>query len=167
MRLLAHPPHSSESKLFRVEFADLQVSEVDSVESWRYQLKCQLFEAEYLADEDSRLMPTDVSAIVHPPEKETLLVCELRQLAWQSDRAGVVQARWDLVVQALMGALIVEHVAKMIEATLLRTKGCRGRLRRVFLQRAMHPLVATVLLRSASLYSLVHDPKLHPPDREF
>ena len=60
-------------------------------------------------------MPADVAAIVHPSQKETLRVRELRQLAWQSDRAGVVDTCWDLVAQALMRALVIEHVAKVIE----------------------------------------------------
>ena len=68
-------------------------------------------------------MPTDVSAIIHPSKKETLRIRELRQLAWQSDGARVVETRWDLVVQCLMGALIVEHVTKTIEAALLCAKG--------------------------------------------
>ena len=72
----------------------------------------------------------------------------------------MIETCWDLVVQGLMGTLIVEHVTKTIEAALLCTKGCRRRLRRVLLERPMHPLVATVLLRSAGLYPLMHDPKL-------
>ena len=56
---------------------------------WRDQFERQLFEAEYLADEDSVLVPADVAAIVHPSQKETLRVRELRQLAWQSDGARV------------------------------------------------------------------------------
>src|ERR1700757_5457979 len=113
-----HSPCSPGAKLFRIEFSDLHVSKEDSVESWCYQLKCQLFEAEYLADEDSRLMPTDVSAIVHASQQKTFRVIEFRQLAWQSDGAWMVETCWDLVVQGLMGTLIVEHVTKTIEAAL-------------------------------------------------
>ena len=32
------------------------------------------------------------------------------------------ETRWDLIVQALMRALVVEHVAKVIETTLLSAK---------------------------------------------
>ncbi len=70
----------------------------------------------------------------------------------------------DLVVKALMRALVIEHVAKVIEAALLCAKRCRRRFRRVLLQRAMHALMATVLLRSARLNALVHDPQLHPAE---
>jgi hypothetical protein len=34
----------------------------------------------------------------------------------------VEETRWDLIVQALMRALVVEHVAKVIETTLLSAK---------------------------------------------
>ncbi len=77
----------------------------------------------------------------------------------------MVETRWNLVVQTLMRALVVEHVAKVVEAALLCAKGCRGRFRSVLLQCAMHPFMATVLLRSASLNALMHDPELHPAER--
>ena len=76
----------------------------------------------------------------------------------------MVETRWDLVVQALMRALVVEHVAEVIEAALLCAKGCRRWFRRVLLQRAMHPLMSAVLLRSTCLNALVHDPELHPAE---
>jgi hypothetical protein len=84
-----HSPCSSKTKLFHIEFSDLHVSKEDFVKQWCYQLKCQLFEAEYLADEDSVFVPADVAAIVHPSQKETLRVRELRQLA----KAVVVAAK--------------------------------------------------------------------------
>ena len=61
-----YSPRSSEAKLFRIELSDLLVSKEDSVKPWCDQLECQLFEAEYLADEDSVFVPADVAAIVHP-----------------------------------------------------------------------------------------------------
>jgi len=69
---------------------------------------------------------------------------ELGQLAWQSDRAGLVDTRWDLVVQAPMRALVIERVTKVIEEALLCAKRCRRRFRRALLQRAMHPLMISV-----------------------
>jgi hypothetical protein len=69
-----HSSRGPEAKLVHVEFPDLHVSKKDSVEIWRNQLKSQLFEAEYLADEDSGLVPADVSAIVHPSQKWPALI---------------------------------------------------------------------------------------------
>ena len=48
-------------------FSDLHVSKEDSVKPRRDQLESQLFEAEYLTDEDPVLVPADVAAILHPP----------------------------------------------------------------------------------------------------
>ena len=102
-------------RVFRIEFSDLHVSIEGSINPRCDQLECQLFKAEYLADEDSVFVPADVTAIVHPSQKETLRIRELRQLAWQSDGTGVIETRWDLVVQALMRALVIEHVGFSIQ----------------------------------------------------
>src|SRR5271154_5392662 len=111
---------SPEAKLFHVEFSDLHVSKEHSVELWCDQLKSQLFEAEYLANEYSCLVPADVSAIVHPSQKKSLRVGKLWQLAWHSYGARMVDTCRDSVVQTLMRALVVEHIAKVVEAGLLR-----------------------------------------------
>jgi len=66
------PPCSSKTKFFHIEFPDLHVSREDSAKPWHDQLESQLFEAEYLVDEDSVFVPADVAAIVHPSQKETL-----------------------------------------------------------------------------------------------
>ena len=76
-----HSSRSSEAKLFGIEFSDLHVSKEDSVKPRCDQLDSQLFEAEYFADEDSIFVPADVAAIVHPSQKQTFRVRELRQLA--------------------------------------------------------------------------------------
>jgi hypothetical protein len=81
----------------------------------------------YLADEDSVLVPADVAAaIVDSSKKETLRVTKVWQLARQADRAGNVETCGDLDVQALMRALVVKYAAKVIEAALLCAKGCSG-----------------------------------------
>ena len=67
-----YSPRRSELKLFRIELSDLHVSKEGSVKPWCDQLECQLFEAEYLADEDSVFVPADVAAIVQSSQKEIL-----------------------------------------------------------------------------------------------
>ena len=114
-----HSSRSSEANLFGIEFSYLHVSKEDSIKPRSDQLDSQLFEAEYLADEDSVLVPANVATIVDSSQLEPLRVRELRQLALQSYRAGDVKTCGNLVVQALMRALVVEHVAEVIEAALL------------------------------------------------
>ena len=120
-----HPSRSSEAKLFGIEFSYLHLSKENSIKPRCDQLNSQLFEAEYFADEDPVLVPADVAAIVDSSQLETLRVPELWQLARQSDRAGDVETCGNLIVQALVRAFVVEHVAKVIEAALLCAKGCR------------------------------------------
>src|ERR1700691_1170224 len=52
-----HSPCSSKTKLFHIGFSDLHVSKENSIKPWCDQFKRQLFEAEYLADEDSVFVP--------------------------------------------------------------------------------------------------------------
>jgi hypothetical protein len=146
LRGSAHSSRSSEEKLFGIDFSYLHVSKQHSIEPRCDQLDSQLFEAEYLADKDSLLVPADVAAIVDSSQLKSLRVREFRQLVRQSYRAPDVKTCGNLVVQALMRALIVERVTEVIEAALLCSKGCRRWCGRVLLQRAMHPLVAAVLL---------------------
>jgi hypothetical protein len=115
-----YSPRGSKTKFFRIEFSYLHVSKENSVEIWCDQLKSQLFKAKHFANEYPSFVPADVAAVVHPSEKNTLRVCVLRQLAWHSNGAGNVNTCWNLVVQTLMRALIIEDVAKLIEAALLR-----------------------------------------------
>ena len=121
-----HSSRSSKAKLFGIEFSDLHVSKEDSVKPWCHRLESQLFEAEYLADEYSCLVPTDVSTIVHPSQKKSLRVVELRQLARESDGARLVETRWNLVVQPFVRTLIVEHVAKVIEGLCCARRDAAG-----------------------------------------
>jgi hypothetical protein len=54
--------HRPETESFNVEPSDLDITEEDLVEVFRYLLKAELFKAEDLADENPVLMPTDVAA---------------------------------------------------------------------------------------------------------
>ena len=92
-----HSTHSSETKLFRIEFSYLHISK-DSIKPRCDQLDSQRFEAEYFADEDSVLVPANVPAIIDSSQLEPLWVRELQQLARQSYRAGHVKSCGNLVV---------------------------------------------------------------------
>ena len=75
-----HSSRSSEAKLFGIEFSYLHVSKQDSVKAGCDQLDSQLFEAEYLADEYSVLVPANVAAIVDSSQQETLRVCSVTEV---------------------------------------------------------------------------------------
>src|SRR5437016_2353497 len=69
--------------------------------------------------------------------------------------------------QSLMRALLVEVSSECIEPPLLVGRIRRWRSRGLLLQRAMHALVAPVLLRRGRANEVGFDPKLEPPGREF
>src|SRR5882757_9379209 len=62
-----------------------------------------------------------------------------------------------------MRTLRVIHASKLIERALLFDHGGGRRARHFILQRSMHPLVPTVLLRMARLDSLRRNAKPDPP----
>ena len=65
-----------------------------------------------------------------------------------------------------MRTLVVEDATKLVEAALL-TAEALGRWRRYLgLERAVHSLVATVLLRLTGLDALGPNAEAHPPHRE-
>jgi hypothetical protein len=80
------PLRAALKQLFGAEFSEFHVSKEDPVEPRCDQFDAQLFEAEYFADEDSVLVPTDLLAIVDSSQQETLWIPEFWQLAGQSDR---------------------------------------------------------------------------------
>ena len=64
-----------------------------------------------------------------------------------------------------MRTLVVEGCAEAIELLLLCRQCPSWRFRRIFLQRAVHPFVPTVLLRLAWLDALLEDAELGPAER--
>lgn len=64
-----------------------------------------------------------------------------------------------------MRTLVVEGCAETIELFLLCRSCSSWRLRRVLLQRAVHPFVTTVLLRLAWLDALMQVAELGPAER--
>ena len=69
--------------------------------------------------------------------------------------------------ERLMRPLLIELGAELIAAALLGRRGGRGRRTGTLgLERAMHALVAAVLLRLAGRDALRCDAELDPPDRE-
>ena len=62
-----------------------------------------------------------------------------------------------------MGTLEVVFVLELIKAALLRAQRPFGRSRRLFFQRAVHALVAAILLRLARRDPFHANPQPHPP----
>ena len=62
--------HGTESHVFAVELAQLGVAEEDPVNVFIHLFEPDVLVAENFPDENSALVPTDASAIVHPPGQE-------------------------------------------------------------------------------------------------
>jgi hypothetical protein len=70
------PLRAALKQLFGAEFSEFHVSKEDPVEPRCDQFDAQLFEAEYFADEDSVLVPSDVATIVDSSRQAALRLRE-------------------------------------------------------------------------------------------
>src|SRR5207248_6393052 len=84
----------------------------------------------------------------------------------QAPRRRPVDRRRCGVAKCLVRTIVVERRAETIEAPLLRNDRRRRRARGFTMQRQVHPLVASVLLRLARLDTLVTNGELEPPCRQ-
>jgi hypothetical protein len=78
--------HRPETESFNVELSNLDITEEDLLEVFRYLLKAELFKAEDLADENPPLMPADIATVVHSPGHEALGIYEVIQGTWKYHR---------------------------------------------------------------------------------
>ena len=70
------------------------------------------------------------------------------------------------LLQRLVRTLLVEVLAKRVESLLLFARAQRRRLRRLLRQRAVHPLVSTIVLRRSRTAEMRLDAQLQQPYRQ-
>ena len=75
--------------------------------------------------------------------------------------------RGEVTIECFMRSFVVVSLLEEIEAPLLLGEIRRGWPGRLPLQIFVHTLVLAILLRTRRADSLMHNPKLHPPDVEF
>src|SRR5947208_11959013 len=110
-------------------------------------------------------VPSNAAVGADVPDFEAVRALERRHpVRHWSNRPGVTRHR-RLLIEGLVRALVVELVAKDIEAALLGREAAGRRTRRLRLQRAMHPFMAAVLRRAAGLDELRQDAQANPPRR--
>src|SRR2546426_2269369 len=121
-----------------------------------------LLKADVFADADSGhvhppAVPPNAAVGAHVAHLEAIGVLERRQpVGHWPRRRGVVRCR-GLLVERLVRPLVVELLAKDVEAPLLSDQAAGGRPRRLCLQRAMHPFMPPVLCWSTGLDQLRQD----------
>lgn len=103
---------------------------------------------ERLANENVLAAPFDIAGGTHPANLVIGVVPRVIETAWQGARGRLPEFDGRHLVERLMWPLLVEVVAEGIEAALLLGDRCRGRLRGLGLQRAVHALVPAVVLRA-------------------
>jgi len=92
---------------------------------------------------------------------------EIRVVIIDDDQDVLDVLRDAIMIEGLVRALVVELLAKDIEAALLRRQAAGRRTRRLRLQRAMHSFMPAVLRRAAGLDELRQDAQANPPRREL
>src|SRR5580658_5371956 len=103
--------------------------EEDPMHFFIHLFQSDLFVAQHFANEDAALMPTDVSAVVHPPRLERFWIFEVRYPTGEQPSARHVYVPRCLVGKRLMWAFMVKDVTKAIELLLLRCHCACRRLR--------------------------------------
>ena len=129
-------------------------------------LHTNMLTGEQVADVDPPGIPVDQAAVADAMRVDIARVDELGQALRIRPGRRSVEARRRALCQRLMRTLRIVVLAEQVEAPLLyRSVGCRG-LGGRSLERAVHALVAPVLLRTTWLNTLGHDPQPNPPDRQ-
>ena len=154
------------SHVTNIELAELQRGEVDVVEVLFDLLQSDVFSEKDLADEDTALVPTDVACIVHASRLKVLGVDVCLGVARQKSRAWRLQSAWSLVAKRFVGTLMVVDTAELLESLLLRFYRSGGRVRRILLQRSVHPFMASVLLGLTWLDTFMQDAQPMPVQRQ-
>jgi hypothetical protein len=119
------------------------------------------------AYKDQLATPLDLAVGAHPPYSGRRGVLgTIHPLGKGTGRWHIPGGRGDLA-QRLMGPDGVVFEAEGVTALLLGRRRCRRRTHRRLLQRPVHPLVPSVLLRMPGLDPFWDDPELDPPDCQW
>src|SRR5580698_5498073 len=105
------------------------------------------FTGQGLADEHAFAAPSDLAGGAHTSDLVMGIVPGVVDPRWHRPGRGAPDLRGRRLLQRLVRTLLVEVLAKHVEAQLLFARARRSRLRRLGLQRAVHPLVLAVVLR--------------------
>src|SRR6516225_7352121 len=119
-----------------------------------------------LADKDQLARPFDLTGAAHAAHRNVIAIVWILDPIRIGPRRGLVPRGRRLLSQRLMRPFTVVDRAERIKPFLLRRQtGGRG-CRRLLVERAMHPLVPSILLRLSSHDPLGPDAQLDPPYRQ-
>ena len=124
------------------------------------------FAGQGLADEYAFAAPSDFAGVVDASDLVMGVVPRVVDPRGHRPRGGAADSRRRPLLQRLVRTLLVEVLAKHVEALLLFARAQRRRLRRLLRQRAVHPLVSTIVLRRSRTAEMRLDAQLQQPYRQ-
>jgi hypothetical protein len=104
-----------------------------------------------LTDKDQLARPFDLAGVAHAAHRNFLAIVRMLDPIGIGPRRGLVQQSRRLLSQRLVRSLIVVDRAERAEPLLLRCQTGGWRRRRFLVERAVHPLVAPVLLAGVTV----------------
>src|SRR5437667_2780007 len=117
-------------------------------------LEADVFADANRGDVDPATVPPNAPVGADIPHLESIRVLQWRQAIGHRPRGGVITRCRRLLVECLMRALVVELLAKDVEAALLRREAPRRRPCGLRLQGTVHPFMPAVLVRAPGLDEL-------------
>src|ERR1700677_4492797 len=124
------------------------------------------FAGQRLADEDAGAAPSDLARGAHASHLMMGVIPGILDPRRHRPGRGAPDLRGRRLLQRLVRTLLVEVPAKPVEALLLFACAERRRLCRLLLQRAVHPLVPTIVLRRSRTAEMRLDAQLQQPYRQ-
>ena len=125
------------------------------------------FSDQRFADEEQFALPHDLAVAAHTPHLVIGIIPRVLKALWHGARRCRIELGGQSLIQRLVRALLVVVSAEVVKADLLFGPACCRRARGLRLERAMHPLVATVFLRRCRTDEMRLDTELEPPRREL
>lgn len=108
----------------------------------------------------------DASAAIDAPHFHSLRVSGGTELVGKGSVRRCVPRGWRSLTKSFVRAVVVVSGAEAVEEPLLLEHRVARRIGGLLLERAVHPLVPTILLRLSRLDALGRDAELDPPHRQ-
>src|SRR5215472_15525605 len=119
-----------------------------------------------LTDKDQLARPFDLAVAAHAAHRNLVTIVRILEPVQIGPRRRLVPRSRRLLPQRLVWPVIVVDRTERVEPLLLRRQTGGRRCRRLLVERAVHPLVAPILLRLARHNPLRSDTQLDPPHRQ-
>src|SRR5208282_865077 len=149
-----------------IESSDGNLREVDGEPAVVLGQQAHPFRPQHLTQKHIVLLPTEITLVPNTPYQHGLRILGLGYARRERSRGRLIDRPRRLHLERFMWTNLVVFLAKDVQGPLLLSSIPRGRLCGLLLQRAMHALVAPVLLRMSRSNALRGDPQLDPPHRQ-